>query len=163
MTDIEEMRKLITYCGAFCGSCTGYRGRIGAMVAKDLREIIAPYAEWVPQYEKINFNFEDFLKGLDYFADETSGAYCKVACKDGGGAPCKVKPCAQERGVEICYECEEFPCEHFSWILERYPERLEDCKRYRELGLDAWLQFHIERSKKGYANFTKKYYTKAHK
>jgi hypothetical protein len=163
MAIFEDERKLITYCGAFCGSCGCYKGRITAMVAKDFRELITAYVDWVPEYEKIDFNFDDFLRGLDYFANENIGPYCKVACKDGGGAPCKVRPCARERGVEICYDCDDFPCEHFSWILERYPEKLEDCKRYKEIGLEDWLQFHMERARKGYASFTKKYYSQASK
>lgn len=163
MESMDEKKNLITYCGGFCGSCGGYRGRIVAMVAKDFRELIVAYADWVPEYEKIDFNFDDFLRGVDYFADEEVGPYCRDGCKGGGGAPCKVRPCARERGIEICYECDEFPCEHFSWILERYPEKLEDQKRYKKLGLDAWLEFHIERAKKGYASFTKKYYAKAKK
>jgi hypothetical protein len=163
METLEEKKKLITYCGGFCGSCGGYKGRIIAMIARDFRELISPYAEWVPEYEEIDFNFMEFLKGVDYFADENIGAYCRVPCKEGAGAPCKVRPCAKEREIEICYECDEFPCEHFSWILERYPEKLEDCKRYKELGLAGWLEFHIERAKQGYASFTKKYYLQAHK
>jgi hypothetical protein len=163
MTNINDVKKLVTYCGGFCGACAIYKGRIAAMVAQDLMEIIkfAEFADWVPKFEKIDFNFDDFLEGLKYLCDEKAGPYCRAPCKEGGGAPCKIKLCAKEKGIEICFDCEDFPCGHFSWLLEKYPEKLEECKRYKKLGLEEWINFHLERAKKGYASSTKKYYTQA--
>ncbi|HJH27981.1 MAG TPA: hypothetical protein C5S37_14745 [Methanophagales archaeon] len=34
---------------------------------------------------------------------------CKNACRDGGGPPfCKIRKCSQRRGIEGCWECDEF-------------------------------------------------------
>jgi len=165
MIDINEAKNLVTYCGGFCGACGMYKGRIWAMVAQDFKEIIevTGFAEWVPKFEKIDFNFSDFLKGLEYFANERTGPYCKFPCKEGGGAPCKVRPCAKERGIEICFECKDFPCEHFAWILKNHPDKLEDCKRFKKIGLEGWIKFNLERAEKGYASGTHKYYSQAKK
>jgi hypothetical protein len=52
MEPLEEKKKLITYCGGFCGSCGGCKGRIVSVVAKDFRESIVAYFDWIPEYEK---------------------------------------------------------------------------------------------------------------
>lgn len=161
--NIDDAKKLIGYCGAYCGECGMYRGRIYAMVAREFLEILkaSDYPDWLPKFVKLDFNFEDFLKGVEYFSKEDAESYCQVACKEGGGAPCKIRPCAKERGIEICYECKDFPCEHLSWILEKYPDKLEDYERFKKLGLKGWLEFHAERGEKGYAHTTRRYYTEA--
>lgn len=116
MKEFDQLKKLATYCGSFCGECGILKGRIYAMVAQDFKEIIeaADYSDWLPKFVKLDFDFEEFLKGVEYFSKEDSGCYCQEPCKEGGGAPCKIRPCAKEKGIEICYECEEFPCEKLS-------------------------------------------------
>jgi len=163
MIDIAEAKELVTYCGSFCGGCGMYKGRIIAMVAQEFKELTAGYADWLPKAVNLDFNYDDFIKGLEYFSQENSSCYCQESCKQGGGAPCKIRPCAQEKGIEICYECKDFPCDKFAWIIERYPGFREEQERFKKLGFEGWLRFHGERAEKGYANATGKYYTRAKK
>lgn len=163
MADIAEAKKLVTYCGTYCGGCEMYQGRIIAMVAQEFQELTAGYANWLPKAIQLDFNYDDFIKGLEYFSQANSSCYCQEPCKQSGGAPCKIRPCAKEKGIEICFECKNFPCEHFAWLLERYPQKLEEQKNFKKMGFEKWLRFHAERAEKGYANATKKYYTQAKK
>lgn len=139
-----------------------YRGRIHARIAEYSLEILkaSDYADWLPNVMKLDFSFENLLKGLEYFSKKDAGCYCQEPSKKGGGAPYKNRPCAEERGAGICYECEDFPCEHFGWILEKYPDCLEDYERFKKLGLEGWLRFHAKRAEQGYAHATGKYYAR---
>ena len=106
MVNINEAKKLIGYCGIYCGACGMYRGRIYAKIAQEFLEIIkaAEYPDELtinPKFVKPDFDFNEFLKGVEYFSKEDSGAYCQEPCKQGGGVLCKNRPCARERGVEI--------------------------------------------------------------
>jgi len=168
MIDINEAKKLIGYCGIYCGSCGMYRGRIYAKIAQEFLEVIkaADYPDELtinPKGIKPNFDFSEFLKGIQYFCKEDSGAYCQEPCKEGGGVPCKNRPCVIERGLEICYECKNFPCKYFSLTFQQQPKKLKDYKRFKKLGFEGWLRFHAKRAKKGYANATRKYYNQAKK
>ena len=40
MADIDKQEDLIGFCGAYCGECGMYKGRIYAKVAKDFLEIL---------------------------------------------------------------------------------------------------------------------------
>jgi hypothetical protein len=44
---------------------------------------------------------------------------CKKGCRNGGGNPwCKIRQCCQKKGIDGCWECEEF---------------LKDCKKLKFL------------------------------
>ena len=72
MVPINEAKGLVGYCGIYCGGCGMYKGRTIAMVAKDLKELIESYnyPDWVPKFGGIDFDFEEFQKGLDYLTRE---------------------------------------------------------------------------------------------
>jgi hypothetical protein len=168
MVEIKKAKKLIGYCGVYCGTCGMYKGRIYAKIAQEFLEVIkaAGYPEELtinPKGIKPDFDFNEFLKGLEYFSKEDSAAFCQVSCKQGGGVACKNRPCARERVIEICYECKDFPCKYFSKHLEKYPEKLKDYELFKKLGYEGWLRFYAEKAEKGYANSTQKYYSRAKK
>jgi hypothetical protein len=168
MIDIDEAKELIGYCGIYCGSCGMFRGRIYAKIAQEFLEIIK--AAGYPDELTINtkgvkpdFDFKEFLKGVEHFSKEDSGAYCQESCKQGGGVSCKFRLCVTERGLEICYECKDFPCKHFSETIDKSQEKLKDYERFKKCGFEEWLRFQAERAEKGYANATRKYYAQAKK
>jgi hypothetical protein len=169
MITIKETRGLIGYCGAYCGECGILKGRIIAIVARDLKELIESYhyPDWLPKFGGIDFNFEEFQKGLDYFTREKSGCYTQVPCKEGCGVPgCKMKECAKKKEIEYCFECGEFPCptakEHcLQFGEESYHAMIIEHEEFRKLGIDAWTKAHQQRAEKGYCSSTRKYYTKA--
>jgi len=164
MTDVFEVKKLIGYCGIYCGGCGMYKGRIITKVADDLKELVEAYGypEWVPEFGRIDFDFQEFQKGLAYFTKKNSGCYCQKSCKDGGGLPgCEIKKCAEERGVEICFQCDDYPCEHIYQFLKRHPEIAKEYERFKKLGLEEWMKTQVEKASKGYCQHTRKYYTSA--
>ncbi len=168
MVDLNEAKKMIGYCGIFCGTCGMFRGRIYAKIAQEFLEVIkaAGYPDELtinPKGVKPDFDFNEFLKGLEYFSKEDSGAYCQEPCKQGGGVKCKFRKCVKERGIEICYECKDYPCNEFPWTLEKNPEKLKDYELFKKLGVEGWIRFHADRTKKGYNNSTRKYYIQAKK
>ncbi len=166
MIDIKEAKKLVGYCGIYCGSCGMFRGRIYSKIAQEFLEIIkaAGYPDELtinPNSDKPDFNFTEFRKGLEYLSQENSGAYCQEPCKLGGGVNCEFRLCVKEKGLEICYECDDFPCKYYSKTFKNSSEKQKDYERFKRLGLNRWIRFHKERAEKGYSNATSKYYTQA--
>jgi hypothetical protein len=159
--DISDAKQLIAPCGIDCGGCGMYRGRIIARVADNLKELIDAHghAEWVPEFGGIDFDYAEFQKGLAYYTKENSGCFCQVPCSKGGGMPgCAIRECAQKKEIDICFDCGEFPCGHFSRFLEHHPFITEEAKRYRELGAEEWIFAQVSKAEKGYCRATGKYY-----
>lgn len=160
---LDEAWRLVAYCGLNCGECPTYKGRYFRMLAEELEELIKAnhHPEWVPEYGRIDFDYDEFLNGLTYYSKVESGCFNVEPCKGGCQVPgCPIKPCAKERGVEVCFECDEFPCENFSKFLERHPDQMEECEEFKR-NRNEWLKTHIQKMDRGYCRATNKYYARA--
>lgn len=147
---------MISCCGGFCATCarsssyTAFRE-----AAALLAELIDAHGfhHWMP--DTVEFNYNEFRKGLDFFADPDSWLVCTNACKGStGGPPFCVRECGKQHEVDICFECSEFPCDRvkpFEGIVDKADE-------YRRLGREKWLQKHIEMAAQGFESHTGKYY-----
>jgi hypothetical protein len=152
-----DVRDLSTYCGGYCGTCarsSEYAAfREAAAVVAELADAHG-FAHWLPRLVK-GFDYAEFRKGLDFFADSDSWLVCKKGCRQGdGGPPFCVRDCCREHGVSLCFECADFPCEKTAALRGREQAAAE----YRELGAAGWLRRQCERASQGYEAHTGKYY-----
>jgi len=107
----QKPRDLIAYCGLYCGDCPGHQGTI-ADLARDLRKELrqARFDKTAALLCEIPF----FRVYKDYpQCYQVLGAMvkmrCRRACRGGGSNPaCKPRKCAQKKGFEGCWECDEF-------------------------------------------------------
>lgn len=91
------------------------------------------------------FAFDEFRKGLEWFAK----AHCPM-CRQGGGAPCANRPCAQAKSLESCLLCDEYPtCVHTAYQREWYPFVLEHYARVAQVGLQQYLDVEEARAQAG--------------
>jgi hypothetical protein len=139
---MDERLEFVTYCGLCCELCAE-RGRIPGRAAA-LQEAMAEegwpfWGHTVPGFT----GFWEFLEGL-----HASGG-CS-GCRGGGGYPqCQIRLCARERGLELCSECFDFPCDHVEALGARYPTLIADNRRLRAVGLERWLNEQEERVRRG--------------
>lgn len=157
------MWRLVAYCGLSCGECGTYKVKFFRMLAggKELIEA-SDHPDWVPEFGRVDFDYEEFLKGFTYYMRLESGCFDENPCKGGCQVPGRmVRTCAKERGVEIYFECDEFPCKHFSRFLERHPDVIKESEDFKRLGRGEWLKKHVQRMERGYCRATNKYYASA--
>jgi hypothetical protein len=101
----------IAYCGLYCGDCPNHTGVI-ADLARDLRKELRNY-----RFEKTAevLSSFPFFKVYEKYDDcyQVLGAMVKMrcgrTCRNGGANPgCKIRKCAQKKGLAGCWECGEF-------------------------------------------------------
>jgi hypothetical protein len=155
--DFVKEEKLITYCGGYGGTCARWCGYA------EFRDVVALLAEWVDAqgyqhwmpHETHEFDYSEFRKGLEFFSKNDSWLVCHECCKGGDGNPdCEIRKCCRERGLEICFDCYEFPCARIgedSGMIER-------ARQYKAQGKIEWLRQQAERASQGFEGHTKKYY-----
>jgi hypothetical protein len=157
MEGFVKQQDLITYCGSYGGACARWSGY------PEFRRLVALLAEWVDAqgyqhwmpHEAIEFDYAEFRKGLTFLGREDSWLVCKKCCKGGDGNPeCEIRKCCRERGLEICFDCSEFPC----GIAGEDPALIERARQYQALGKLEWLQQQVERAEGGFELHTRKYY-----
>jgi hypothetical protein len=138
MSDAE----LLGPCGDYCGGCAEYTGLV-TETARQLKELVETYA-----YEFRAggaFDFAELARTLQWLIDN---AGCP-GCRQGGGTPfCQVKVCAEEKGLSVCFECEEFPCSKLEDVAD--PDTLDRYARFKELGFDTWLCEQASKAADGY-------------
>ncbi len=131
MASVEE-RALIAPCGAFCGRCPLYLARTD----KAMRQKMAD-RQGIP---------------LDKVVVCAGCRQLRGKVKVAGGDPiCHTYACAvNDRNLEFCYECDNFPCANLLPCADRSREIPHNLKVYnlvrlQKEGVDAWLEHYPDR------------------
>jgi len=154
----------ITYCGLYDGTCARWREY---SAFRDLAAVLAEWVDaqgfqhWMPEAVK-EFDYAEFRRALDFISREDTWLVCQRCCKGGDGRPdCPIRKCCQRRGLDICFDCGEFPCDK----VKDDTRMMERAKEYREFGKEEWLRQQVGKAKQGFELHTEKYYriwAKAH-
>lgn len=116
----DDGKNLMAYCGLYCGDCHGYTGVIPDL-ARDLRKELRAcrYDKFAEFIADVGFGkaFKDYGKCYEVLGAMVKFR-CRKGCKSGGGPPfCKMRKCCQKRGIEGCWQCEEFEtCERLDFL-----------------------------------------------
>jgi len=135
----EKFKRYVGYCGDYCPTCDWHTGKIKES-AKNLLEILDKNPEL--KFIAENYGICDYgqlRKGLEWLSTQV---YCRGGnCRAGDGwTDCPIRKCCTKKGVDFCFQCEEFPCktlrEH-ELFGEKYIRRLEEI---RNEGLENWIK-----------------------
>jgi hypothetical protein len=147
-----EYRELLDYvapCGLNCVTCLAFERSEIRGHALALLELLGPnfdaYAERFSNMNPVFEHYRGFKMLLSFLGEGSCGG-----CRKGGCLfrNCVVHRCVQEKGVDFCFECKEFPCEgkglhpplYEKWKqnnemmkalgVRRFHEKTKDLKRY---------------------------------
>lgn len=137
----KKKKKLIAYCGLYCGDCFAYKGKI-ADLARDLRKEL--------RHEK----FDIIVKGIPFKAFknykecyDVLGALvrlrCKNICRGGGGNPfCKIRKCCQKKNIDGCWECNEFEtCKKLDFLKANHGNaHIKNLRKLTKKGIQDFLE-----------------------
>lgn len=137
-----EKYSLVAPCSDYCAGCGQYNGLISA-TARQLREFTDLYG--FEMRAAGAFDFKQFVKGLEWFIDN---AKCPGCLRGGGPAWCEVKRCCFEKGLRICFECQEFPCSRIENVADA--DTMDRYKRFKEIGFEKWVEEQAQKTKEGY-------------
>ena len=119
------------YCGLYCENCA-------------IKVKVFPAAKLLYDEMK-SAGFDDVVNsipggdGFWSFLKSIAENWICTSCRDGSGNPgCKVRVCAQEKGVEMCALCADYPCDLIDNFDEGYPMLKLDNALLREKGWEAW-------------------------
>jgi len=117
---MSEDKKLAAICGLDCEACSVYIGT----------------TEEPDRLKRIAENFDQSVEDM-----KCSG--CRSGNRSFFCRTCDFKDCSEEKGIEFCGECDDFPCEDFRTFQKARPHRIEiyeDMKTISEKGWDEWLK-----------------------
>ena len=113
-------------CGLYCGSC-------GSLLATMEGKIEERAKEWGMKPEDV------VCHGC---LSEHTASFCNA---------CEFKDCAKAKGIEYCFECNEYPCQKLKDFQgDEWPHHslvFKNCDRLKEVGVKQWLAEQKERWK----------------
>ncbi len=115
-------RALQGRCGVFCGDCEIY---------------IAYSTDNVEGQKRIAREFS--AEGKSITREQVKCLGCKGNANNPWRGPCKVRLCAEDKGVEFCYQCLDYPCDDLEKSLARHPGARENLRLISKIGPDAWM------------------------
>ena len=128
-------------CGLNCQKCFAHVDGEIRKYSMKLKEKLGNFEPYAKRFETLLNNpifgkYPDFKAMLDYFASENCKGCRKENCKL--FADCGVRPCHQQKEVDFCFQCEEFPCENTNFDENLHKRWIELNNNIREKGIESY-------------------------
>ena len=119
---------LVAPCGLHCDICTMYR------VYKDKNPDL-----WqdTPKHFREQLGFQDTISLKEATCEGCRSDVLFEYCKN-----CNIRKCVlEEKGLNWCYECEDFPCEKLIDFQSYWRMPIvENLREIKAIGVDKWLE-----------------------
>lgn len=144
----QSIQVSVAACGLSCEKCFAHvDGEIRKHSLK-LKELLGNFHNYAPRFETllgepVLGKYNDFKAVLDFFASENCRGCRNEQCrlfKD-----CGVRACHQEKQVDYCYQCGEFPCDHTNFDEPLYQAWVKINEIIRKSGLEKYYQLTLDR------------------
>lgn len=138
--EYKGILNILAPCGLNCQKCLCYvKGDI-AFHSKKLQELLGNfdvYAErfsaFLPKFK----NYPSFKELLAYFSTPDCMGCRQGTCKLPN---CGVTGCYQKKGVDFCFQCDDFPCDKTNFDPHLQKRWLQMNSRMREIGVEAYYE-----------------------
>jgi hypothetical protein len=137
---LSKNESLVTVCGLYCGKCAIYDGSIGD-TAKKLSELLKSHG--------LTRETMAMIPGVDWYDDFENGLnWCQETVKCGGcrsdmrfNPMCELhKCCVQEKGLDFCFECDQFPCDTVRTFEQQFFPCIDTLQKIKEVGVAEWVR-----------------------
>lgn len=138
--EYQEAVKRLAPCGLDCSRCADYAGGEIRNLSTHLGELLNGYL----RVAKVRESIMPVFNGYPQF-QEVLKSFSQAACSGCRGdnvlcpIECVAGVCTREKGVDFCFQCEEFPCSKKIDIQTK--ERwLRFNLRMKEIGVEAFYE-----------------------
>lgn len=138
--DREALLKRVAPCGLVCWTCAAAKDGIIQRRGRALRRYVEgfdPYAEKLSEFEPRLKKFPEFKAVLELIGEASCEGCRDGVCKVPG---CGIAPCAKDKDVDFCFECESFPCEKADFDPLLKAKWLAANERMQEIGVETYFE-----------------------
>lgn len=145
--DKKQILKAIAPCGLNCLKCFAYEEGFISKEATRLKELLGNFKVFAKKFESFHKELEsyaDFEKVLGFLAKGSCKGCRSGECLNGA---CKAQACAIAEKVELCVDCNEFPCSSHN-----FPKGLDKLwvlmnNRIKEVGLQTFFEESMQKER----------------
>ncbi len=143
-----KIQASVAPCGLSCKKCFAHVDGDIRKHSKKLKELLGNFQNYAQRFEillkePVFRKYSDFMEVLDYFASENCRGCRNEQCKL--YKDCGVRPCHQEKQVDFCYRCDDFPCDRTNFDEPLYRAWIKRNEIIRTSGLEKYYQLTKDR------------------
>ncbi len=138
---MEKAKRLLAYCGLYCGDCAGYSGEISEK-ANGLKKMLGKYKFELTAsclFSKELKDYDKFVEMLEFL----TGLKCERICREREDTEksCNIRKCCRDKGFYSCHECSDFEtCEKLRQLEGLHGDScVENLRALKEKGLEDWV------------------------
>ncbi|MCP4351484.1 MAG: DUF3795 domain-containing protein [Desulfobacterales bacterium] len=138
--EYKEILKDIAPCGLSCGKCFAFSEGGIRKHATELKSLLGNfdnYAERFSGFLPIFKKYPEFKEMLEYMTQ----ADC-IGCRNGECKypNCGVTACYKDKGVDFCFQCDEFPCDKSNFDPDLHRRWIQMNNRMKEIGVESYYE-----------------------
>lgn len=136
----KDLLKILAPCGLNCNKCLFYiEGEIKDHSIK-LKELLGSFDNYAKRFSKFRPVFENYPQFkilLENFTEENCRGCRSGDCKYPN---CGVSECYKEKGVDFCFQCNEFPCGKSNFDENLKTRWIKMNMRMKEIGVEKYFE-----------------------
>lgn len=139
--DYEQIKNRLAPCGLHCGKCFAFADGDIKKYSNLLKENLGNFDVYAsrftellsePKFEK----YPEFKGLLAYFASVECNGCRKEKCKI--FKDCKVRDCHEQKRVDFCFQCSDFPCGNTGFDEHLHKRSVDINIKMKEIGVENY-------------------------
>ena len=139
----NKIKERLAPCGLHCGRCYAFIDGDIKHYSKRLRESLGNFDVYAQRFvdlldEPVFKRYDDFKELLSYFVTVECKGCRRERCKI--FKDCKVRLCHEQKKVDFCFQCKDFPCNDTGFDQHLYKRFVEINMRMKEIGVEKYYE-----------------------
>lgn len=141
--EYQLIKDRLAPCGLHCGKCFAFKhGDIGKQ-SQALQASLGNFDVYAERFvelldEPVFKKYSDFKLMLEHLAAPQCKGCRAEMCKL--FKDCKVRQCSENKAVDFCFECSEFPCSDTGFDPHLHQRSVKINQRMLEIGVEAYYE-----------------------
>lgn len=139
--DYREIKNQLSPCGLHCGKCFAFKdGEIHENSTR-LKKSLGNFDVYADRFVELLDNpifkkYHDFKEMLEYFSMADCSGCRNEKCKL--FKSCKVRFCSEQKGVDFCFQCPDFPCRETGFDKHLYDRSVKTNQQMAQIGVEKY-------------------------
>jgi hypothetical protein len=136
----DDILETLAPCGLNCGTCQAYSKGDIRKHASELKRLLGSFDTYAERFSKFLPIFKNY-PGFKELLNQFSEANCK-GCRQGDCKypNCGVAACYKQKGVDFCFQCDEFPCQKSNFDQNLKQRWVAMNLRMNEIGVEEYFE-----------------------
>ena len=141
--DYSQIKSRLAPCGLHCGKCFAFTDGDINQHSRLLKQSLGDFDVYAERFvtlleEPVFKKYGEFKEMLSYFASVGCKGCRQEKCKL--FKSCKVRDCHEQKNVDFCFQCNEFPCNNTGFDPHLHKRSVAIKQRMKEVGVEKYYE-----------------------